>query len=1133
LGIEPLERRELLAVSEPSGILWDPSPNFNGRGGTPIDSIVIHTMEGSFSGGVSWMKNPASEVSAHFAISPSGEIRQLVALSNRAWHATYYNSRSIGIEMAGFAGDPATWNATNLARLEHLTAWLSQEYGVPPIRPGGTAYDYPNDTYDAPGIVAHAQIQPWNRSDPGPHFPWSSFIQHVQSMLNAPPTAGANSYATGEDAPLAMAPPGVLGNDTDPDGDSLSAVLEVGPVHGTLALGANGSFTYTPAADYFGPDSFRYRANDGLASSNVATVSLTITPVNDAPRTRVDRYVVDEDGVLSVAASVASETMIAAGATWKYLDNGSDQRTAWRSPGFNDASWASGAAQLGYGEADEATVVGYGGDAGDKHVSTYFRHAFDLYDAGRVQSLTLRLKRDDGAAVYLNGTEIARDGLPAGADFDTPATNAADDGQSWLTFPVDARLLIDGSNVVAVEMHQTTPGSTDLSFDLELMGVRNDGVLGGDVDVDSASFGATLVRQATYGTVTLDADGSFTYAPNANFFGTDTFGYQASDGSATSGVTSVIVEVLLRHDAAQALDDDYEMQQGGSLAVDAVVENWFDLIPRGATWSYFDGGADLGTAWRAAAYDDRSWARGPGELGYGDGDETTVVGFGPDANNKHVTTYFRRRFSVVDASSIVAMELQLVRDDGAAVFLNGVEIVRTPNLAPGAAFNVLANLGGAAAIGGAEESMWLTYPIDPALLVEGENVLAVEMHQHAANSSDLSFHLGLAAQRRRTGVLADDAISDHVAARAVLVGPAPPGSFSLEPSGAFAYVPPASFSGEATFAYVVEELQVPLVAARSKWKYLDNGTNQGTAWRDAAYIDAAWMEGVGQFGYGDGDESTLVAHGGNPATKRITTYFRKTLAVTDPSKLSDVTLRLQRDDGAAVFLNGTEVARANLAAGADFDDTATNADDDGQAWQTFSVPADLLVPGENLLAVEVHQSGGMSSDLSFDLALLATLRSSPATVTVRVESTDPRGDLDGDGRVNAADIDLLYAAIGAGSGESRFDLDASGGVELADVDVLVRDLVETTIGHGTDYGDANLDGQVNRLDLAVLSRNYGKASGAGWSSGDFNGDRRVSLADAGVVQRHYQSTTASPAATRLTARRMSLLRRVLPRLGFE
>jgi VCBS repeat-containing protein len=84
-----------------------------------------------------------------------------------------------------------------------------------------------------------------------------------------------------------VAAPGVLGNDSDPDGDPLTAVLVAGPSHGSLTLNANGSFSYTPAADVAGADSFSYRASDGTLTSNVATVTLTVTPVNDAPTAAV------------------------------------------------------------------------------------------------------------------------------------------------------------------------------------------------------------------------------------------------------------------------------------------------------------------------------------------------------------------------------------------------------------------------------------------------------------------------------------------------------------------------------------------------------------------------------------------------------------------------------------------------------------------------------------------------------------------------------------------------------------------------------------------------------------------------------------------------------------------------------
>lgn len=105
----------------------------------------------------------------------------------------------------------------------------------------------------------------------------------VDPVNDAPVAVNDGTYSTLEDTQLTVTASGVLGNDTDIDSPTLSAVLVAGPAHGTLTLGATGSFSYTPAENYFGPDSFTYRASDGQATSDVATVSITVTAVNDAP----------------------------------------------------------------------------------------------------------------------------------------------------------------------------------------------------------------------------------------------------------------------------------------------------------------------------------------------------------------------------------------------------------------------------------------------------------------------------------------------------------------------------------------------------------------------------------------------------------------------------------------------------------------------------------------------------------------------------------------------------------------------------------------------------------------------------------------------------------------------------------
>ncbi|HET7089767.1 MAG TPA: Ig-like domain-containing protein [Anaerolineae bacterium] len=122
------------------------------------------------------------------------------------------------------------------------------------------------------------------------------------TIFNRAPVAGNDAYSANEDATLFVAAPGVLSNDSDPDGDSLSAILVFGPLSGTLALNADGSFTYTPNANFNGGDSFTYKANDGFDDSSVATVSITVHPVNDNPVAGNDAYSVNEDTSLNVPA---------------------------------------------------------------------------------------------------------------------------------------------------------------------------------------------------------------------------------------------------------------------------------------------------------------------------------------------------------------------------------------------------------------------------------------------------------------------------------------------------------------------------------------------------------------------------------------------------------------------------------------------------------------------------------------------------------------------------------------------------------------------------------------------------------------------------------------------------------------
>ncbi len=166
------------------------------------------------------------------------------------------------------------------------------------------------------------------------------------------------------------------------------------------------------------------------------------------------------------------------------------------------------------------------------------------------------------------------------------------------------------------------------------------------------------------------------------------------------------------------------------------------IIDFGASWSYYDGAAAPGTTWYDSSFDDSSWTTGSAHFGYGDGDEATIINFGGDSNNKRITSYYRKTFLINNLQNLKDIRLNLVRDDGARVFINGQEVFRT-NLPEGEITHTTTAL---TAIGGSAESTSVQpHFFDKALLQEGENLIAVEIHQANVSSSDISFDLQLLA----------------------------------------------------------------------------------------------------------------------------------------------------------------------------------------------------------------------------------------------------------------------------------------------------------------------------------------------------------------------------------------------------
>jgi hypothetical protein len=171
------------------------------------------------------------------------------------------------------------------------------------------------------------------------------------------------------------------------------------------------------------------------------------------------------------------------------------------------------------------------------------------------------------------------------------------------------------------------------------------------------------------------------------------------------------------------------------------------MVPRGSVWKYLDTGVDLGSGWTHTGFNDGSWSSGPAQLGYGDGDENTELSFGGDSQNKFITTYFRKTFTVTEAEKNNSeFFIDLLKDDGAIVYLNGFEMLRA-NMPYG---DVHYLTTASESISGDSESIYVLYPVDHGLIHTGENVLAVEVHQEDKISSDISFDLELS--RLNTGI---------------------------------------------------------------------------------------------------------------------------------------------------------------------------------------------------------------------------------------------------------------------------------------------------------------------------------------------------------------------------------------------
>ncbi|MEE2807664.1 MAG: Ig-like domain-containing protein, partial [Verrucomicrobiota bacterium] len=512
--------------------------------------------------------------------------------------------------------------------------------------------------------------------------------------------------------------------------------------------------------------------------------------------------------------------LISEGSVWLYLDDGSDQGRDWIDEDYDDSDWESGAGKFGYGDDNEATLINFGDDEDDKYVTTYFRHWFEVEDSQRYEGLLIGLLRDDGAAVYINGTEVARSNLEDGAGAQDYAIDFAggDDENNFFEFPVDASVLMPGENLIAVEVHQNSGSSSDLGFDLRFTGTlsRASAILGNDIDVDTESLQVSLLSPPDNGKLQLQSDGSFTYVPNVNFEGNDSFEYAVSDGEfEDSGKVFITVEPG-PNDLPIVTGEEYQVKEDMSLIVDAgsgVLENDYDPdgveITAALASSPENGSVELS--------EDGSFTYSPDQNFYGVDQFTYYVA---DAFGKAPPAVVIINVEQVNDAPIAIDDNYLTAPDtelevvAGGLLANDIdpdgdglqsEILTEPesgiiNFEGNGSFSYVP-------IPGFSGQVSFTYRVTDGEIFSASAEVTIDINASPETkvSRYVVYEDGVLSRTTEFGVLARSSDLEGDALFANLVQSTSHGSLSLLPDGSFTYTPDTDFSGLDIFTYSVSD----------------------------------------------------------------------------------------------------------------------------------------------------------------------------------------------------------------------------------------------------------------------------------------------------------------------------------------
>lgn len=401
---------------------------------------------------------------------------------------------------------------------------------------------------------------------------------NVTDVPEPPPVAVDDYFQLDEDSSLSA---GVLGND---QGQSITAAVTSGPASGTVTMNPDGTFTYTPNANYNGYDSFWYVVTDTANQTDDGQVNFTVAPVNDAPVVGDQNFGTYEDTQLIVTSSGGSnmfQGVFDADGDWNFTANFVTQPThgtldyAWNSFIYTPAP--------DYFGADSFTYTLSDGNGGTSNVATIYLTVSAVNDAPVATSDAFTMTEDEysfGASLVTNDYDIDGPYVSITLVSNVNHGNLIIGMDGWFNYnpapnyfgtDIFAYSIWDGfnySNTVTVtltitEVNDVPIGVNDaytLDEDTYLAGYN---VHYNDVDVETSSYNlvAMLVDSTTNGSLSLANNGSVTYTPNPNFFGEDSFTYRTFDGLAESEITTVTITVLPVNDAPIAQNQAYTLDE--------------------------------------------------------------------------------------------------------------------------------------------------------------------------------------------------------------------------------------------------------------------------------------------------------------------------------------------------------------------------------------------------------------------------------------------------------------------------------------------------------------------------------------------------------------------------------------------